>query len=61
MSEPHASRWERCAEWPLTAAAQHFLAAYSWPKLEPDLPRGWGAVCRALSLATWVVFALDYV
>ncbi|MDT4948515.1 MAG: voltage-gated potassium channel, partial [Pseudonocardiales bacterium] len=61
VSEPHASRWERCAEWPLTAAALLFLAAYAWPILEPDLPRGWGAVCRAVSLATWVVFALDYV
>lgn len=38
MTEHRRDRWERAAEWPLTAAAVLFLAAYAWPILDPELP-----------------------
>lgn len=54
-------RWERAAEWPLTVAAVVFLAAFAWPILDPDLGSPWRGVCGFVVLATWVLFALDYV
>lgn len=53
-------RWERRTEWPLTAAAALFLAAYAWPILIPHLSAGWKDVCRAVVLVAWIAFALDY-
>lgn len=53
-------RWENAAEWPLTAAAVVFLAAYAWPILDPDLPSGVVSACRVVTWVTWAVFAADY-
>ena len=53
-------RWERRTEWPLTAAAALFLAAFAWPILVPHLAVGWKDLCRAVALAAWVAFALDF-
>ena len=53
--------WERQTEWPLTAAAIAFLAAYAWPILDQHLGHGWRATCGVVGAATWGLFALDYV
>jgi voltage-gated potassium channel len=53
-------RWEARAEVPLTAAAVLFLVAYAWPILEPDLPPSWRSTLLAVTWATWVLFAVDY-
>ena len=55
------SRWERRAEWPLTAAALVFLAAYAWPIIDPHLPRPWVDIAHTMTWATWAVFVVDYV
>ena len=54
-------RWERASEWPLTATAVVFLAAYAWPILDPGLSSVWVTVCRFVTWAAWAAFALDYV
>ena len=54
-------RWERASEWPLTAAAVVFLAAYAWPILDPGLPSIWVTACRFVTWTTWAAFALDYI
>lgn len=53
-------RWERPGEWPLTAAAIAFLVAYAWPILDPELAPTWVGACRVVSIATWLVFVVDY-
>lgn len=53
--------WERRLEWPLTAVAVLFLAAYAVPILQPALPAGMRAVCAAVVWAAWAIFATDYV
>lgn len=58
--ETRRLRWEVRAELPLTAAAVLFLIAYAWPILDPDLPPEWRTAFLALTWATWVSFALDY-
>src|SRR5579859_7909726 len=57
---PRLERWERRTEWPLTSAAALFLAAYAWPILVPHLAGSWQDLCRAVVLAAWVAFVLDY-
>jgi voltage-gated potassium channel len=54
-------RWEERADWPLTVAAVLFLVAYAWPIIEPDLAPGLLRVCRVVTVAAWLGFALDYV
>jgi voltage-gated potassium channel len=54
-------RWEQAADWPLSAAAALFLAAYAWPILDPALTGLWRSVCLWVTWITWTVFALDYV
>lgn len=60
VDEARRLRWEQRAEWPLTAAALLFLAAYAWPILDTDLAAPWPSLLRALSWATWAIFAADY-
>ena len=60
MSDTRAARWKSTAEWPLTAAAVAFLAAYAWPILVPSIGRGWHDLCDTVQLLTWALFALDY-
>ena len=59
-SESSIERWERLAEWPLTALALVFLAAYAWPILVPDLRQDLVAACQAVTWTAWGVFAADY-
>ncbi|KHL18529.1 voltage-gated potassium channel [Mumia flava] len=53
--------WEKRAEWPLTAAALVFLAAWAWPILDTDLAPVWVDVCEVVTWLTWGLFAVDYV
>lgn len=59
--ESRRERWERAAEWPLTATALAFLLAYAWPILDPDLAAPWPTICRVVTWAAWGTFALDYI
>jgi voltage-gated potassium channel len=59
-SQSSTERWERLAEWPLTALAVLFLAAYAWPILVPDLRPSLVAVCQVVTSTAWGVFAADY-
>ena len=52
--------WERRGEWPLTAVAFVFMAAYAWPILDPTVGEGWLQVCSAATWGTWGVFCVDY-
>lgn len=54
-------RWEARGEWPLTAVAVLFLAAYAWPILDEHLPHAWLVACRITNYGTWAVFVIDYV
>lgn len=58
---PSTSTWERWTRWPLTAAALAFLAAYSWPILQPDLATHWRALCGTVVAVTWTAFIVDFV
>jgi voltage-gated potassium channel len=60
-SEPHKlDRWEKRTEWPLAAVAVTFLASYAVDVLAQ--PHGVADVAvGALSVGSWVVFAIDYV
>ncbi|MGY2082941.1 potassium channel family protein [Blastococcus sp. SYSU DS0539] len=60
LPDPRRDRWERSTDWILTTAALLFLVAYAWPILDPDLPRPWPTVCRWVTWATWLWFAVDY-
>lgn len=53
-------RWERRSEPWLMVAAVAFLAAFAWPVVDPGLGATAVAACRAVSVATWVLFALDF-
>ena len=53
-------RWESVMEWPLTATALLFLAAYAWPILQSDLDRGWVITCGLVTRVAYVVFVVDY-
>jgi voltage-gated potassium channel len=60
MDDPRRQHWEQATEWPLTAVALAFLAAYAWPILDPDLPADWVVACQVVGFSAWVLFALDY-
>jgi voltage-gated potassium channel len=53
-------RWEHLTEWPLTAVALVFLAAYAIPIAVPGSPEWVVSSCENLVWATWAIFALDY-
>ncbi len=57
---PRVDAWERNAEWPMAGIAVAFLGAWAWPILDPDLPSGAAEVCRVITVAAWVLFAVDY-
>lgn len=44
----------------MIAASLVFLAAYAWPILDPDLPRGTRALCATVLGVIWLVFVADY-
>ena len=58
--EVRRHRWEQRAEWPLTAAALLFLAAYAAPIIEPDLPSDAVRIASWIVAGTWALFAIDY-
>lgn len=58
--ETRLTRWERRTEWPLAASALIFLAAYTWPILQPGLDDGWRRTCSVVSWGVWAVYAADY-
>jgi len=60
VTDTRPGRWESAAEWPLTAAAVAFLAAYAWPILNPTIGRGWHDLCNTVQLLTWGLFVADY-
>lgn len=60
FDETRRERWEAGADWPLTAAALLFLAAYAWPILQPSLQDGWRTTCQFIAWAAWAAFAVDY-
>jgi voltage-gated potassium channel len=54
------AKWEKATEWPLTAAAILFLAAYAVQILAR--PEGiLSAICEVLLWVTWAAFLIDYV
>lgn len=53
-------RWEQAGDWPLTAVALVFLAAWSWPVIDPHLPAPWPELCADITWFAWAVFVLDY-
>ncbi|WP_090009324.1 potassium channel family protein [Lentzea albidocapillata] len=58
-NEARLERWERKVEWPLTALAVVFLAAYAWQVLDDH-----GAMHFTLEIVlwlVWVVFAAEFV
>lgn len=61
MERLTTQRWQRRAEWPLTAAAVAFLVSYSVEVLVPGLPAGVRLALRAVDLLTWAMFVVDYV
>jgi voltage-gated potassium channel len=52
-------KWERATEWPLTATALLFFAAYAWEILA-GLTGGMELLAEALILVAWAVFVVDY-
>ena len=58
--ETRLDRWERRADWPLTAAALVFLVAYSWPILDPDLPADVREFVSLAAWGAWGLFLADY-
>lgn len=60
MIDARRSAWERRTEWPLTALALAFLAAYAWPILDPRLPPAARVACQVVNVGAWAAFAADY-
>ena len=52
-------RWEHASEWPLTAAALVFLAAYAW-EVVADLHGAGRQAAELVMNVVWAVFAVDY-
>lgn len=59
-SDERRARWEARTELPLIGAALIFLVAYAWPILDTDLGDTTGDVCRAINIAVWVLFGVDF-
>ncbi|GAA1475810.1 potassium channel family protein [Nocardioides aestuarii] len=61
LGEERRERWEERTGPVLMLAALLFLVAFGWPIIEPDASTTVRTVCWALALASWVVFAADFV
>lgn len=59
-TETRLDRWDRRAEWPLTAAAMVFLIAYAWPILVPSLSEEVREALQLAAWAAWGLFLVDY-
>lgn len=53
-------RWQALTYWPLIGASFAFLIAYSWQVIA-DLEGAARVVTGVILVATWVVFAVDYI
>ena len=60
VTDDRRRRWEARAEWPLTALAVVFLAAYAVPILESGVSAPVRWVCVRISWGVWGVFVGDY-
>jgi voltage-gated potassium channel len=58
--DSRTTRWEGRTETPLAVASALFLTSYAIRVLAHGLPEPWRAVCLAVTLGTWTLFALDY-
>lgn len=58
--ERRLDQWERRTEWPLTALAALFLAAYAWQVLDHRATPGLHGVLEVVLWLIWLLFALDY-
>lgn len=54
-------RWEKATGGVLTASAVIFLAAWSWPLIDPDMAVWLRDLCDAFAWITWAMVAVDYV
>jgi len=61
LGEPALARWERGADWPLTALAVVFLAGYAWQVLDASAPPSRRAAIDVALWLIWGVFTADYV
>jgi voltage-gated potassium channel len=52
--------WDRVSGRARTAAAVLFLGAWAWPVLDPGLAPAVVLACRAVLVAVWVLFVVDY-
>jgi voltage-gated potassium channel len=60
LDEPRVAAWNRRVDWPLTALAAAFLAAYAWSVLDRSITPAGHDLLEAFFTAAWVVFGLDY-
>ncbi|GAA4912235.1 potassium channel family protein [Streptomonospora salina] len=60
-NDARLQEWRNRTVMPMVAAAAVFLAAYSWPIIDSDLPAVWESVCSAALVVVWALFCLDYV
>ena len=58
--EPLVAAWERRLDWPLTALAMVFLAAYAWSVLDVTMSSPMRYRFEVVLWGTWAVFAADY-
>ncbi|MDO5748009.1 MAG: ion channel, partial [Actinomycetaceae bacterium] len=59
--EPRLENWKNRSDAILAFAAIIFLAAYAAPIINPDLSRMWHYMCRTVSNAVWLIFAVEYI
>ncbi|MGD9527784.1 potassium channel family protein [Pseudonocardia sp.] len=59
--EPRIAAWERRVDWPLTALAVVFLAAYAWQVLDTSLSPAAVAALEGVLTLIWIAFGVDYV
>jgi len=58
--EPRIAAWDRRVDWPLTALAVVFLAAYAWGVLDTSLGADARLAIEIVINGTWVLFGIDY-
>lgn len=61
LTETKRAKWETIANWPLTAAALLFLAAYSLPIIFPTIGKPWDNIFDITTTVTWALFLIDYI
>lgn len=59
-AEPRVAAWEHRLDWPLTALAVVFLAAYAWSVLDTAISPRTTRLLDLVLWGTWAVFTADY-